>query len=317
MSLTSILKDRDMKARFREHFPAPRVGFDSPMIAPPISDRCSLIGIAFDYLLRFHIKRIFPGSVQGKWAAETAVDLIKMNSGEYADVNGTIRPFDTSRPRSEQFCSEGEIVYVEEHSGAWADAVGPAEAALNGAKENYARFIRIGDVTDDLLKSILILAKLDPVYRAGMLFETDINTEYGGIEQDVVDLRSLLAIAVDSGRFKPKNSAFLNPDFGIGSALVGGADADLILDGALIDIKTTKKLKFTQAMYNQILGYCALSTLEKKFKIERMGIYFSRYGVLHTIPVGNIEDSAKEIIRWFWEYGGGKVGAHVPPTPDA
>jgi hypothetical protein len=32
----------------------------------------------------------------------------------------------------------------------------------------------------------------------------------------------------------------LNPDFGFASKLVGGADADIVLDSTLIDIKTVK-----------------------------------------------------------------------------
>ena len=44
---------------------------------------------------------------------------------------------------------------------------------------------------------------------------------------------------------------YLNPTFGDASNLVGGADADIILDDMLIDIKTTKAISFTQEHYNQ------------------------------------------------------------------
>ena len=35
MSLTSILKEKDMRAMFRERFPLPRTRIDSPLLAPP------------------------------------------------------------------------------------------------------------------------------------------------------------------------------------------------------------------------------------------------------------------------------------------
>ena len=73
----------------------------------------------------------------------------------------------------------------------------------------------------------------------------------------------------------------------------------MILDGTLIDIKTTKSAAFTQDMYNQVLGYYALSTLDRKIRIDAVGIYFARHGVLHSIPADGMEEKAKTIIGWF------------------
>ena len=78
--------------------------------------------------------------------------------------------------------------------------------------------------------------------------------------------------------------------------MVGGADADLIIDRILIDIKTTKSNSFTQDMYNQLLGYYALSTFRKDLDgITELGIYFSRYGVLNVVAAPDA-DAVKEII---------------------
>ena len=44
MSLTSILKEKDMRAMFRERFPLPRTRIDSPLLAPPITRRYSVVG---------------------------------------------------------------------------------------------------------------------------------------------------------------------------------------------------------------------------------------------------------------------------------
>ena len=114
-------------------------------------------------------------------------------------------------------------------------------------------------------------------------------------EGDIKDLRNLISL-VDLDLFKAKNHCYLNPTFGYGSELVGGADADLIVDDTLIDVKTTKFLSFTQEQYNQLIGYYILSKLgkineSKDIPISRIGIYFSRHGILHTISADDIENN--------------------------
>ena len=168
---------------------------------------------------------------------------------------------------------------------------------LNHAKKHYEHFIKTGNITDDLIKSALSLASLDAVLRAGRIFEIPPTTK-----DDIADIENLLSVMKNSGLLRPKTRAFLNPTFGEGSHLVSGADADLIIDKTLIDIKTTKSISFTQDMYNQLLGYYSLSTFKDKLgDITNLGIYFSRYGVLHTVPVPT-GDAAKTIIDWFKKY---------------
>ena len=129
---------------------------------------------------------------------------------------------------------------------------------MNAAEAHYGTFLRTGKVTDSLLRSILMLARLDPVYRTGRLFDDISEAEYAGIDDDMADLRKLLAVADSSDLFKPKNSVYLNPEFGSGSALVGGADADMILDGTLIDIKTTKSAVYAGHVQPDSGILCAL-----------------------------------------------------------
>lgn len=76
---------------------------------------------------------------------------------------------------------------------------------------------------------------------------------------------------------KPKNALF-NPTFGKGSIVVGGADADLIADNTLIDIKTTKSFGCKAQHYNQIIGYYLLDKYQHDgvSKLEKLGLYFSK-----------------------------------------
>jgi hypothetical protein len=109
--------------------------------------------------------------------------------------------------------------------------------------------------------------------------------------------------------FKSKNPIHLNPEFGIGSDLVGGAAADLIINDTLIDIKTISKLTFSIAHYRQLIGYWILSKIGKinqteKVQINNIGIYFARHGILKIIPVSQFENlpSFTNFISWFEDY---------------
>jgi len=127
---------------------------------------------------------------------------------------------------------------------------------------------------------------LDLIFRPGY-----IDPNIGVVDkEDLRDLRKLIS-AVDAKMFKAKHICVLNPTFGEGSHLVGGADADLLIDDTLIDIKTTAALKLERYHFNQLIGYYLLYIIggidssPSEVDVSNVGIYFSRYSVLHTIPV--------------------------------
>ncbi|MHC5833947.1 MAG: hypothetical protein ACYT04_000000102620, partial [Nostoc sp.] len=70
--------------------------------------------------------------------------------------------------------------------------------------------------------------------------------------EDIADLRNLINI-VQPNLFTSQGRVLLNPDFGPGSLLVKGADADLILDDLLIDVKTTIKFTLERKAFDQLL----------------------------------------------------------------
>ena len=83
-------------------------------------------------------------------------------------------------------------------------------------------------------------------------------------------------------------------------------DADLIIDDTLIDIKTTKNLKFERDHYDQLIGYYILNKIGgingvNNHKIQNIAIYFSRHGVLHSFPISPIEKNPKfdSMVEWF------------------
>lgn len=261
MSLTSFLKIPNVRAKFTETFPFKAPKLSGELLASSQTKNYSLMGTAFDYLLRFHIERLNPNTLKRSWVAESGVELAKNQPKEYKKLN----------------------------------------ALLNGIKNGpYSDFIKTGKLSESLFASTIVLAKLDMIVRIGRVEPNLMDYQDG----DILDLKNLLSI-VNNSFFKSKKFCSLNPIFNDASLLVGGADADMIIDDILIDIKTVKNLKFQKDHYHQLIGYYILSKIGEvdgmKDDIKNIGVYFSRYGVLHTIPVSQFEDNPKfdSFVKWF------------------
>lgn len=176
---------------------------------------------------------------------------------------------------------------------------------FDNAKSNYAKFLQTGKITNELLANTLFLAKLDLYFRSGII-ASDLFTEN---DLDIKDLRTLYSV-LNISDFKFKKECFINPVFGRGSLMVGGADADIIIDHTLIEIKVTKHLKLEREYLNQLIGYYILSLIgginnrSKTSKIKKIGIYFARHGFLWTVPLAEIGTPEKfeSVKNWFISY---------------
>jgi hypothetical protein len=98
------------------------------------------------------------------------------------------------------------------------------EGIVSRARRDLANYLKTGEMCDALVESALLLATLDPIYRAGVGHEM-----IGLVDRDdLQDLRSLIA-AVDQNLFTAQRLCLLNPTFGRASRLVAGADADWVV----------------------------------------------------------------------------------------
>jgi len=75
----------------------------------------------------------------------------------------------------------------------------------------------------------------------------------------------------------------LNPTFA-GSSDVGGADADIIIDGQLIEIKASILPKISSSWLYQLVGYVLLD-YDDHHHFHSVGIYMARQGLLLTWPL--------------------------------
>jgi len=268
MSLTSFLKNKDVREKFSQEFPKSKFNLKQEILAPPITKHYPLVGTAFDYLMRFYLERINPKAITKRWVAESSLTSIEIMEGIESNL------------------------YKK------------AKQIIAGAKTIYSNYIKSGEMDDEVIRSAIFLAQLDPIFRAGFVDENIGIVDEG----DITDLKSLLSI-INPNTFKAKEICILNPTFGKASALVGGADVDLVIDNMLIDIKTAKNLELTRSYFNQIIGYYILFRIggidgaPPRFSIETLGIYYSRYGILYYIPIKDVIDEAKlpAFIKWFRE----------------
>lgn len=264
MSLFSFLQKSDVRAQFKQEFPKPQLINNLELLAPSLTQNHSTIGTALDYLIRFQLKSLNPQAVERKWIAENSLSIL---------------------PRF-------GLNHLHEQ----------VSLVITEARENYEKFLKTQVVSDELLKSALLLGQLDVVYRVGKL-----NNNFPAIAlKDVEDLRALMS-QFDSSQFQVSGAVVLNPTFGIGSKLVRGADADFLLDDLLVDIKTIGKFQFSRDDFNQIIGYYTLSHIggidgaPTGHEIKRLGIYFSRYAYLFVFNVSDVVNpqTFPQFLQWF------------------
>jgi hypothetical protein len=285
MSLTSFLNNRDVIERFKQEFKSPIFNTNHKLLAPPLTKHYSMVGTAFDYLLRFRIERENPKAITRPWVAQIGAALMQV---QVLTSSATVR----------YKIANGKL--VRETVG--DDGLKIVEKKINEAKKNHSAFLKNGKLSDDLIKSVLLLAQLDIVVRTGRP-----DPKLGTIDnKDVEDLRNITSL-VEAQFFKAKKICLLNPTFGKGSELVGGADADLIIDDALIDIKTTMYLRLIRRDFNQLIGYYSLyrmsgfKDVSKNHKIKKIGIYYSRFGYLHFMNVDDVinQKTFPQFLTWF------------------
>lgn len=173
---------------------------------------------------------------------------------------------------------------------------------VEGARWNVAEFLKTGKITDELIRCAVLLAGLDPIVRAGVGHE-NIGLVY---KHDVQDLRKLMGV-IEPRLFKARKVCLLNPTFGKASSLVGGADADLVIDDTIIDIKTTKYLRCLSRDFYQLIGYYvlhqigAVEGIKLKSDIKKVAVYFSRFAYLHIFEIKEIIEPSTfpKFIKWF------------------
>lgn len=139
---------------------------------------------------------------------------------------------------------------------------------------------------DALNRHCIVLALMEQVARTGRTFDSILaldkfdNKSLTSVAEShwVDDLRKLSYYFYDNFNHLLSLPFVLNPGFHESKG-IGGSDADLIVDGTLIDIKTTIKQEINPDWLRQILGYTLLD-YSNRYQINGIGLYMSRQGIL-------------------------------------
>lgn len=183
------------------------------------------------------------------------------------------------------------------------------EEALSRLRPEHQR---LGNEDEELLARYCVgLALSEQVYRLGRIPEGSLLTlpEPVGTASELLarvpqtwvdDLCALSWAFYDGYRELLSRSTVLNPTFD-GSLDVGGADADLIVNGCLLDIKTRVEPRLRGDDLYQLLGYTLLDYSDRH-GIGEAGIYFARQ---------------RKMLRWSLEdLVAGLSGGDVPPLSE-
>ena len=197
------------------------------------------------------------------------------------------------------------------------------EKLYNNAEYQYNEYLKTGNFNKKTVQSAIDLSRLTTVYRSGYTGVLDNMGTYD--EGDIEDCLNLYNSLDNSNALSCTNS-ILNPSFGDISRLVGNADADIIIDNKLIDIKTTKNAYFKKKDWRQIVGYAILVDLynelclsgNSKINIDELGIYFSRHSVLKVVDSDYLyeNNNYKEFRAWFVDKALNKYNMLEKPQKD-
>lgn len=275
MSLTDFVNDSDTKEQLKKKFTnkGSHVN-DKDLKCEPKTKHYSLVGTTFDYLARFVIEQNSNKVSKQTWTAKNGLKTIEKLAPNYTDV---------------------------------------AQEKYDRAEKEYNKYLKTGEITDELIEGCLDLARIEVVFRSGRTNSLQYLGDYNSGNVD--DCKNLVNLLNNQENIIESDSAKLNPNFGWMSYGIGGADADLILDNNLIDIKTTKQSRFKRKYWDQLVGYCILvdchNTLcdelddtygfERHPDIETMSVYFSRHGKLQEVDSNTVYDidDYKQFRAWF------------------
>lgn len=154
---------------------------------------------------------------------------------------------------------------------------------------NQGLYVRDQKAWDhDMTEQSIVCGKIDQAYRSGL----DIDDLLSIQDDDFQDMESLIKITHDTVQSFIGESTFISrPTFGLEiSYLVGGADADLIIDHTLIDIKVNSRLSFESYPWHQLLTYYILGQLTPGYStpISRLAVWNPRYDVMMYIEIQDV-----------------------------
>lgn len=267
----------------------------------------SLIGMAFDYLLRAQVARWARDSWERTvpWVATSGLEIVLTTS---FGMEGTPMVHGNSEGLIDELGRLNPDEF-EQFYASWGDYTDEEIAVrrrlcdrYNQVCERWIRFIA-GEAVDEneMLIDVWFLARLEVVYRAGGVLSELHNRPRmdpaGTLEEPpnevMEDMKCLWQLLEEHRDFFGSSEVLsYNPSFGEASVMVGGADADLLVGTTLVDIKTTVKWGYMWGDAAQLAGYYVFAAMVgDPWPIDRLAIYRSRYGRIEYVNCDEVRQS--------------------------
>ena len=263
-----------------------------------------LVGNAFEFLCKLLLYRhcsevIIPsrgtfGNFQYRFEADKTppVRVERFDGWEWENGVETV----SSRKEWEEMMDE-QPEWEQRNPGKWTE-----DEELTKLAEQY---VATGMNTEGVVKAALINAGWKP--------NDDVHSwiDRETFEADIVEeMQSLFGLLRES-EWTDGERVIERPSFGGHRHLLPG-EGDFIVDDLLVDIKTTEDQSFTNAFWRQLLMYYVLNDVQRilhevdgrtygkepfegKYpEINRVGIYYARYGELQTVDMNAIIDDRNQ-----------------------
>ena len=212
----------------------------------------SQVGTAFDYLARFVLKH-YQYKINGRCIEEYYIAKAGLD---------VLLHYTENKNNNYQLVYYTGINIIDDYIKG------------NNSKEHFKRLVGVS----------VYFAKLEAIFRNGYTIDRENTLRYRidpYVEQELYNQIEIFKTTFEEKfNIKSKPSTiYYNPTFGRCSKAVGGADADVIINNTLIDFKSSKYLISIEEDYKQLMGYYLFSkVIEHPAKIDKLCLYFSRYG---------------------------------------
>jgi hypothetical protein len=277
MSIKERVNQADVRPVIDSLFPKPDVRLDGEIVQPAQTENYAEIGAAFNYLFSFWLAGHNDQTEIVRWPTSAGLERIETTYPSYNEA---------------------------------------AQQRVDAAEQALARYTTSGELSDALCLGALDLARVEAAYNGDRPRALQLLRRLGTAEEaDVSDLRGLYRAIPE--RFDSLDAVVVNPEFGALEYRVGDVDADVVCDGSLLDLKTTKTLRLKIGYWRKLVGYATLAEaarsvsdpLETPFSettipaVDSVGVYFSRHGCLWRTSTARIYDHEQypEFKDWFIE----------------